>query len=179
MKTAKIACGRGALGAAVGALLVAASASASVGVEYDKQVDFSRYRTYTWADGTVAPNERMQTHLQGAIERELDAQGLRKVEGTADLYILTHTATGIDTVIDVNELGYSGYDWRQWMGEYPPTTRRSYLPLGTVIVEIFDKDSKERVWLGFAVEYFRGKPQKLDQLLDKVAKKMFRYFPAR
>ena len=56
MKTAKIACGRGALGAAVGALLVAASASASVGVEYDKQVDFSRYRTYTWADGTVAPN---------------------------------------------------------------------------------------------------------------------------
>jgi hypothetical protein len=176
MKTAKIARG---VAAALVALLLPAISWASVGVEYDKQIDFSRYRTYAWADGAVAPNERMQTHLQDAIERELDAQGLRKVDGTADLYILTHTATGIDTVVDVNELGYSGYYWRQWMGEYPPTTRTSYLPVGTVIVEIFDKDSKERVWLGFAVEYFRGRPQKIDQLLDKVAKRMFRDFPAR
>ncbi len=176
MNTAKIA--RGAAVALI-ALLLAAPLSANVGVEYDKQIDFSRYRTYAWAEGAVAPNERMQTHLQDAIDRELDAQGLRKVDGTADLYILTHTATGIDPVVDVNELGYSGFYWREWMGEYPPTTRSSYLPVGTVIVEIFDKDSKERVWLGFAVEYFRGKPQKLDQLLDKVAKKMFRHFPAR
>ena len=63
------------------------------------------------------------------------------------------------------------------MGEYPPTTRTSYLPVGTVMVQMFDKRSKKRVWLGFAVEYFRGKPQKIDQLLDKVAKKMFRHFP--
>lgn len=176
MNTAKIV--RGAAVALI-ALLLVAPLSANVGVEYDKQIDFSRYRTYAWAEGAVAPNERMKTHLQDAIDRELDAQGLRKVEGTADLYVLTHTATGIGTVVDVNELGYSGYYWRQWMGEYPPTTRSSYLPVGTVIVEIFDKNSKERVWLGFAVEYFRGKPQKLDQLLDKVAKKMFRHFPAR
>ena len=175
METAKIARG---LGAAVGVLLLVTTASASVGVEYDKQVDFSRYQTYAWADGTVAPNERMRTQLQGAIERELEAQGLRKVEGTADLYVLTHTATGINRVIDVDELGYSGFYWREWMGEYPPTTRTSYLPVGTVVVEIFDKDSRERVWFGFAVEYFRGKPHKIDRLLDKVAKKMFRYFPA-
>lgn len=176
MKTAKIVRGGG---VALVALLLAMPVSASVGIEYDKQADFSRYRTYAWAEGAVAPNERMETQLQSAIERELGAQGLTKVDGPADLYILTHTATGIDTVIDVNELGYSGYYWRQWMGEYPPTTRTSYLPVGTVMVEIFDKDSKERVWLGFAVEYFRGKPQKIDQLLDKVAKKMFRHFPAR
>ena len=176
MKTAKIARG---LAAASITLLLALPAAASVGVEYDKQLDFSRYRTYAWAEGAVAPNERMQTQLQGAIERELDAQGLQRVDGTADLYILTHTATGIDPVVDVNELGYSGFYWRQWMGEYPPTTPTSYLPVGTVVVEIFEKDKKERVWMGFAVEYFRGKPQKIDQLLEKVAKKMFRYFPAR
>lgn len=174
MKTAKIA---RSLTAAWVTLLLALPAAASVGIEYDKQADFSRYRTYTWAEGTIAPNERMRTQLQSAIERELGAQGLRKVDGPADLYILTHTVTGIGKVIDVNELGYSGYYWRQWMGEYPPTTRTSYLPVGTVIVQIFDKRSKERVWLGFAVEYFRGKPQKIDQLLDKVAKKMFRHFP--
>jgi hypothetical protein len=174
MKTAKIA---RSLPAAWVTLLLALPAAAGVGIEYDKQADFSRYRTYAWAEGTIAPNERMQTQLQSAIERELDAQGLRKVDGPADLYILTHTATGIDRVIDVNELGYSGYYWRQWMGEYPPTTRTSYLPVGTVMVQMFDKRSKKRVWLGFAVEYFRGKPQKIDQLLDKVAKKMFRHFP--
>ena len=176
MKTAKIARG---LSAACVVLLLALPASASVGVQYDKKLDFSRYRTYAWAEGAVAPDERIQTQLQSAIERELDAQGLRKVDGPADLYILTHTATGIDKVVDVNELGYSGYYWRQWMGEYPPTTRTSYLPVGTVMVQIFDKRSKECVWLGFAVEYFRGKPQKIDQLLDKVAKKMFQHFPAR
>lgn len=176
MKTAKIARG---LTAAWITVLLTLPASASVGIQYDEQVDFSRYRTYAWAEGAVAPNKRMQTQLQGAIERELNAQGLNKVDGTADLYILTHTATGIDPVVDVNELGYSGFYWREWMGEYPPTTRTSYLPVGTVMVEIFDKRSKERVWLGFAVEYFRGKPQKIDRLLDKVAKKMFRHFPAR
>ena len=175
MKTAKIAHG---LSAACVALLLVVPASASVGVEYDKQVDFSRYRTYAWAAGAVAPNQRMLTQLQDAIGRELDAQGLRKVEGPADLYILTHTATGIGRVIGVNELGYSGYYWRQSGGEYPSTTPSCYLPVGTVMVEIFDRQ-EERVWLGFAVEYFRGKPQKVDQLLDKVAKKMFRDFPAR
>jgi Domain of unknown function (DUF4136) len=169
----------GGLIATLFALLLPVTGSGSVGVEYDKQADFSRYRTYAWTDGAVAPNERMQLRLQQAIERELDSQGLRKVDGTADLYILTHTATGTDTVINVDELGYSGYYWRQWAGEYPPTTSRYYVPVGTVMVEIFDKDSKERVWLGFAIEYFRGTPQKLDQLLDKVARKMFRYFPAR
>jgi hypothetical protein len=175
MKIAKLARG---LSTACVALLLVLPASASVGVEYDKQVDFSRYRTYAWAEGAVAPNQRMLTQLQSAIERELDAQGLRKVDGPADLYILAHTATGIGRVIDVNELGYSGYYWRQSGGEYPPTTPSSYLPVGTVMVEIFNRQ-KERVWLGFAVEYFRSKVQKVDRLLDKVAKKMFRDFPAR
>lgn len=113
-------------------LALSYASMASVGVEYDKRTDFREYKTYAWAKGVPAPDPCMQARLQEAVERELASQGLRKTDSAPDVYVTTHTATWRQRVINVNELGYSGFYWRRWSGWYPPTTHVYYLPTSTV-----------------------------------------------
>lgn len=158
-------------------LMLSCSGMAGVGVEYDKRTDFRQYETYAWTKGVPAPNSRMQASLQDAVERELAAQGLRKTGNVPDIYVTTHTATWRQRVVNVNELGYSGFYWRRAGGLYPPTTQVYYLPIGTVTVDLLDGHSRKRVWRGYAIDYLRGKPAHTDKLVDTLTKKMFKRFP--
>ncbi|MFQ5935325.1 MAG: DUF4136 domain-containing protein [Acidiferrobacterales bacterium] len=155
-------------------------ALASVGVEYDRRSDFSQYQTFAWAKGKPAPEPWMEALVRLAVERELTAQGLKKVEGQADLYISASTTKRTERVINVNDLGYSGFYWRQWGGAYPPTTQVDYFPLGRMKVELLDGDSRERVWLGVGIGYvFVEKPSQVAKLIERVTRKMFKRFPRR
>ncbi len=80
-------------------------------------------------------------------------------------------------MVNLDELGYSGFYWRRWEGVYPPTTQVYYLPVGTVTINLLDAESKERVWRGFAIEYLRGKPARTDRVVDSVMRKIFKRFP--
>lgn len=150
---------------------------ASVGVHYDKRTDFGQYKTYAWAEGVPAPDLGMRARLQEAVERELAAQGLRKTGNVPDVYVTTHMATWQQRVINVDELGYSGFYWRRWEGSYPPTTQVYYLPIGTVTIELRDGASRERIWRGFAIDYLRGKAERTYKRVDTVTRKMFKRFP--
>ncbi len=163
--------------AALLGLVFSCSGMASVGVDYDKRTDFRRYKTYAWAKGVSAPDPQMQTRLQDAVEQELASRGLRKTGNLPDVYVTTHTTTWRQPVVNLDELGYSGFYWRRWEGVYPPTTQVYYLPVGTVTINLLDAESKERVWRGFAIEYLRGKPARTDRVVDSVMRKIFKRFP--
>lgn len=165
------------LSAGVFGSVLACAAMASVGVEYDKRTDFSQYKTYAWAKGVPAPDPRMQARLRDAVERELAAQGLRKTGNVPDVYVTTHTATWRQRVINVNELGYSGFYWRRSEGSYPSAVQVYYLPIDTVTIDLLDGESKERVWRAFAIDYLRGEPARTDKLVDSVTRKIFKRFP--
>lgn len=165
------------LSAGVFGSVLACAAMASVGVEYDKGTDFGQYKTYSWAKDVPAPDPRMQARLREAVERELAAQGLRKTGNVPDVYVTAHTTTWRQPVINVHELGYSGFYWHRWSGLYPPTTQVYYLPVGTVTIDLLDGESKERVWRAFAIGYLRGEPARTDKLVDSVTRKIFKRFP--
>jgi len=63
---------------------------AGVSVEFDREVDFGPYTTYTWGEGTPARRPDVQDLIVAAIDRELGARGLRKVDGGAPLKVHTH-----------------------------------------------------------------------------------------
>ncbi|MDX1489613.1 MAG: DUF4136 domain-containing protein [Acidiferrobacterales bacterium] len=163
--------------AGVFGLALSCVAMASVGVEYDKRTNFRHYKTYAWAKGAPAPDPQMQATLRDAVERELAAQGLRKTGNLPDVYVTTYIATWRQRVINVNELGYSGFYWRRWEGLYPPTTQVYYLPVGTVTIELLDGASRERIWRGFAIDYLRGRAERTYERVDTVTRKMFKRFP--
>ena len=80
------------------AVLVMAFASAALGqtlkmpkvdLDYDKDVDFSQFKTFSWKDPLAAAKDpQMHTRIIWYVERELEKKGLKKVpEGKGDLFV--------------------------------------------------------------------------------------------
>jgi uncharacterized protein DUF4136 len=83
----------GLLAAAAMALAPAALAQnitmPKVDLDYDKDVDFSAFKTFSWKDPLAAAKDpQMHTRIIWYVERELEKKGLKKVpEGQGDLFV--------------------------------------------------------------------------------------------
>ncbi len=154
-------------------------ALARVTVDFDKTVNFSKYKTYAWLKGTPAPNELAQKRIQQAIEQKLTAKGLTKADGPPDLYVVTHASSRKEQYINIDDFGYGGFHGRRGGRSGPGTiTVNVYdIPIGTLVVDILDGGSKELVWHAIAEETLSDNPQKNAKRIDKVVKKMFKKFP--
>jgi hypothetical protein len=60
-----------------------------VDLDYDREVDFTVLRTYSWKDPAAAAKDpQMHTRIIWYVERELEKKGLRKAaEGRGDLFV--------------------------------------------------------------------------------------------
>jgi hypothetical protein len=60
-----------------------------VDLDYDHEVDFSAFRTFSWKDpGAAAKDPQMHTRIIWYVERELEKKGLtKKPEGEGDLWV--------------------------------------------------------------------------------------------
>ena len=72
-------------------LLVAASSAVAQDMRYDfdKDKDFSKYKTYKWVaiKGAALPDELTQRAITSAFDAQLGAKGLTKTDSDNDLYI--------------------------------------------------------------------------------------------
>ncbi|MEE9230257.1 MAG: DUF4136 domain-containing protein, partial [Acidobacteriota bacterium] len=69
-------------------LAVATVALAKTTVDYDRDADFSKYRTYSWKDGTPVANPLMQERAVEAIDEQLKAKGLKQVTSGSDVQVI-------------------------------------------------------------------------------------------
>jgi hypothetical protein len=60
-----------------------------VELDFDKDVDFSAFKTYSWKDPAAAAKDpQMHTRIVWYVERELEKKGLaKKPEGEGDLFV--------------------------------------------------------------------------------------------
>ena len=103
-----------------------------VSVDFDKQCDFTAYKTYAWTTGTPAKNPVLAQRITEGVDSKLAAKGLRKVEpgSNPDLIVLYHAAAGADT--QINTTNSDGYNWgRKWNGGADtPTTGARHVSRG-------------------------------------------------
>src|SRR5262245_6228952 len=81
--------------AIAGFLCLGALASAQdVRFDYDRSANFSAYRTYQWVEAKGGPgnSQLMDQNIKRAIDSQLAAKGLQRVESGADLQIAYQTA---------------------------------------------------------------------------------------
>jgi len=91
-------------------LLTAGTAFAqNVSVDFDKEVDFSKYKTYAFEAGTPTPVTLTNQRIEKAIEAQLAAKGLTRVESNADLTVVFHCA--ITERIQLSTRSLDGWDW--------------------------------------------------------------------
>jgi len=147
-----------------------------VETDYDHSVNFNQYHTYSW--GHVRSTDPFfEQRIRDAVDHDLQTKGWQLVPVGGDV---TLTAVAIKK----NQAEYTtfydglggGWRWRGW-GTGMTTTTVENIPVGTLVVDIYDCSSKNLIWRGEAQDQLSDKPDKDTKKLDKAVAKMFAKFP--
>ena len=71
-----------------------------------------------------------------------------------------------------------GWRWHGW-GTGMATTNVENVPVGTLVVDMYDTNSEQLMWRGLAHDQLSDKPEKDTKKLEKAVDKMFEKFPPR
>lgn len=131
-------------------------------VDYDKQVDFSKYETFSWISEhpmATAPrmaqavNPLMEGRIQDAISRELRTRGYRfePVGSDVDFVVSFSVSARKEMSVESYPTAYRGR-WR-WGGAYigDSVSVRSTME-GMLSIDIFDGNTKSPAWHGRATK---------------------------
>jgi len=171
-------------------LLVASSCLAQdVRYNFDKNTDFSRFKTYKWVaiKGADQTNALVDKQIKDSLDAELAKKGLSKVEGdNADLYIGYQTAVGQEKQFNSysTDWGYGGGwyrgGWYGGMGGSSMTSgQTSTIYTGQLAVDMYDSANKDLVWRGVASKTLdaKAKPDKQTKNLNKAVAKLLKNYP--
>jgi hypothetical protein len=171
------------------AVLMANAFAQKVSVGYDKSADFSKYRSYTWAQPTTPPSRPLlYLNIEGAIDYELKAKGLTRTETNGDLILVP--GGGMELGIN-NAAGtpimptYSGpppaMDATMWTGAAGPSNLMApYVPEGSLMLNVVDRNANKVVWTGTVKQKLDMENKKKSlKLIDKAIVKLLKDFPPR
>ena len=153
--------------------VVSLAFAVSVHTDYDHKADFGHYRTYSWI-GVNAGNSLWQDRIMGAVDSQLAAKGLTRVDSGGDVAV---SSFGKTTEQDTMETFYNGFPGWRWGGFGTATTEVIPQRVGNITVDLFDGASKRLLWRGTATDTLSSKPDKNDKKLEHAVQEMFDHFP--
>lgn len=173
--------------------LVASAAAQQVSTDYDHKADFGQFHTFSIYK-LQASNSLVEQRLHDAVMHDLTARGLEMVQQGGDLAI-----TAIGSRKDQQEyntfyqgLGGGGYGWggRGFGGfggrfgggfgnEGITNTQVINVPVGTLIVDVYDGSKHQLLFRGVASDTLSSKEEKNSKKLQKAVDKIFEKFPSK
>jgi hypothetical protein len=163
------------------ALLAFTANAQKVKVSSDPSVDFSKFKTYAWDQGTLA-NPLIKQFIVTAVDREMMAKGLQKVESNPDLVVTTLTAT-------MSDLTMTNPSWAPQLNSIatgiPSSSQTWTVTKGTLLIDLSDARTKSGVWRGVASHTLENGPtgnavhdaRQVEKPINKAVQKMFKKFP--
>jgi hypothetical protein len=141
--------------------------------DYDHNTNFAQYKTYSWAE--VQTNDSLwDEHVKEAVNQELAAKGWSQVPSGGDVVLAarraTHNQDELETFCD-------GFGGRRWGGFGTSTTTVNTYKVGTLVIDMFDANTKSLIWRSAASDTLAGNPEKNIKKLDKQVHKMLQHFP--
>ena len=154
-------------------LLVSSVVSAQkVTIDSDAAGAFGKYHTYAWTAGEPAQNPLMETRIHEAVDARLAAKGFTKVDTNPDVYVAS-LAVGQER----GELVAQGFGGLPRFGGGFGTASIQRYTVGTLVIDIYDANTKQLVWRGTAADTMSDQPKKNTQILNKALDKMFAGYP--
>lgn len=155
-----------------------------VNVGYDKSADFSRYRSYTWLEPGMPPARPiLYSMIAGAIDHELKAKGLERIESGGDLMLVPEG--GIEVGLS-SSMGspilptYNGpppaMNATMWTGSAASVgSSGSYVPKGSLALSFIDRSTNKVVWsgnvkVGLDIERKKKSLEKVESAIAKLLK---------
>ena len=164
------------------AILAATASLAEVKTDYDRTVEFSRYKTYSW--GKVhTQNPLWGDRIKAAVASALAAKGWTEIESGGDASIMAMEMTeGHRTLNTYYDNFEGGWGWRRWGGGFgdgfgTSTTTEETYKVGTLVVDLFDTSTKKLIWRGSASDTLSDKSDKNIKTLNSDVQRMFDHFP--
>jgi Domain of unknown function (DUF4136) len=145
-----------------------------VKVDYDHSANFLNFKTYSWSTIKTA-NSIWDQRVKDAVAKELAAKGWTEVPSGGDVALVAIEKASVQQQYDTFYQGFGG--WRRFGGMTDATTTVDNYKVGTLIVSMFDGNSKQLVWQGTSSSDLSGNPKKNTKNLDKDVDKMFKHFP--
>lgn len=163
------------IGLVVIALLILASAALGQKVTTNSapNVNWSKYHTYAWGEGTAPNDPLIAQQIVAAIDSQLAAKGLKKVDKDADLVVIYHTTTE-----EQKSLNWSSFGGWGRFGGGMGSAQVDTVVNGQLIIDMADAQAKQFIWRGTAADTVSSNPQKLMAKIDKALAKMFQKFPS-
>jgi hypothetical protein len=154
-------------------------------VEYDKNLDFSKFKTFAWGPLDAVARPLLAASIQGAIEEELTKRGLHKVGSNPDVYLEMYGSVDSDMNVTYSNPLYSGmggipsFDsgFVMW-GIMAGGTTAVTVHKGQLVVDVIDASQKKLAWRGIATENLSDNKEKLVTQTNKAVEKMFQRYPA-
>ena len=163
------------------AILCAAASFAAIKTDYDRNANFSRYKTYSWGN-VHTQNPLWVDRIKAAVTSALAEKGWTEVESGGDVSIMAMEMTGDHRTLNTYYDNFGGgWGWRCGGGfgdnfGTATTTEETY-QVGTLVVDVFDTNSKKLIWRGSASDTLSDKSDKNIKKLNSEVQKMFDRFP--
>ncbi len=169
------------LAAGVALLVGACGSSISTNTDYDPGADFSGYSTYSWIDSQGAVDNITSSRIRAAVDAEMSARGFQQDTRNPDLAISYQVPTRERTSFQTINTGWGGgYGWGGWgMGMGTSTTTQYNWTEGSLILAMFDADTKNMVWTGTATTELHENrtPEERQELVNEAVSKLLDDFP--
>jgi len=152
--------------AVISMLFLGACSSITVTSNYDKTIDFTKYKTFSFYGWAKESNKILtpwdQRTIENAFGEEFEKRGLKYVEEGGDLTVALYIQTQKkqETTATTTGMGGFGYGFGGYYGWGPGwgwgpgfvggtsyTTYQTYdYEVGTLVVDVFDAKKKELIW---------------------------------
>jgi len=154
--------------------LTAASFAQHVKTDYDRTATFDQYKTYSWQK-VVTKNPLWVDRIKSAVDAALTAKGWTQVPSDGNISLVALETTKNQQTLNTFYNGFGG-GWR-WGGFGDATTTVDNYKVGTLVLDMFDTQTKKLVWRGSASDTLSDKTDKNIKNLDKGVEKMLKDFP--
>ena len=163
------------------AMVITSCSSVRVAADYDRQVDFSQYKTFAFFKSGIDKAEISdldKKRILRAIEAELLAKGYTKSENP-DMLISIFTKSTQRVDVYNNSWGFGAWGWGApgWGWGWNMQPNVSTRTQGVLFVDLIDAKKKELVWQGQGTGYLSSNMEKKEQRIKEFVAKIMEKYP--
>lgn len=163
------------------AAFAAGCSPVTVSYDYDKTIDFNKYKTYAYTEESnkLPIGDLDRSRLMRAVDAELSARGFTKSDNPDALIDLTVKAKERTEATATNTGGY-GYGRYGYGGGFSTTNidYNTYVD-GTLFVNLIDKSTEKLVWQGRGTKTIdeNASAEKKETNINNAVKLIFTKYP--
>jgi hypothetical protein len=167
-------------GVAVALLTMACGYSIKASTDHDRNVKVSNYSSFFIVKGNSSGNPLVDERIEADVKHALASKRWIEVpEGEGEAAVVIHAATQTKHTYETFYEGWGGWGWRGgWDSSFGrATTFVDNYKVGTVVVDVFDANTKQAIWHGFASDALSGNAASKANATARAIDKMFNHFP--